>query len=175
VEVSGSGRAEEYRLGTRQNVIIFLLAAPLVVGGIYVGFGGEWTGEGAEVWLRLFGLFVGVLVAPVALQYFLLRRFGARPRRMTWGGSGSQIVHWWRIGDHRFTRRQFVLAYAAPALVICAAVGAFALRFPPFGIAAGFIATTYLTNFWYALVALRKPEGTRVGLHGRGVRFYEPA
>jgi hypothetical protein len=62
-----------------------------------------------------------------------------------------------------------------PALLVCAVVLAYVLRFPTAGFIIGFVVPVYRGNFWFALLALQRPEGTLVENSGRGVRFYETA
>ncbi len=172
------GSVEEHVPGKRFYAVFALVAAALLLVGFYVSFTHEWNDSGdAMVWLWLLGFFVGVIIGPYAIQYAILRRFGARPRRRKWGSNWDllvpHLVYWWEIGGHKLTGRRFAAAYAAPALLVCAVVLAYVVRFPTIAPIMGFILPVYLGNFWFSLLALRRPEGTLVENFGRGIRFYE--
>jgi len=66
------------------------------------------------------------------------------------------------------------VACGAPALLVCTMVLVCVLRFPTSGVIIG-TPPVYLGNFWFALLAIRRPEGTLAENSGRGVRFYETA
>ena len=67
------------------------------------------------------------------------------------------------------------MAHALPALLVCVMVLVYAIRFPTAAAIIGIVLPIYLGNLWFALLALRKPEGTLVENTARGVRFYETA
>ena len=142
---------EEHAPGKRFYVVFALVAAALLLVGFYVGLTHEWNdNEDATVWFWLLGFLLFGIVGPYAIQYAILRSFGVRhPQRRKWGNNR--------------------------ALLVCAVVLAYVLGFPTAGFIIGLVVPVYLGNFWFALLALQRPEGTLVENSGLGVRFYEPA
>lgn len=172
--------AEDHVPGKRFYTVFALVTTALLLVGFYVSFTHEWNdNENATVWLWLLGFLLFGGVGPYAIQYAILRRFGVRcPRRRKWDSNWAllipHLVYWWEIGDYKLTGRRFAVAYGTPALLVCAMVLAYVIRFPSSGVIIG-ILPAYLGNFWFALLAIRRPEGTLAENSERGVRFYETA
>lgn len=127
------------------------------------------------VWIWLLVAAAG-LTLPDLAQYVLLRRFGARPRRVNWIERDSRpLFAWWRTPDHVFTKVQFVVSYGVPVLIPSAALLMYVVRFPTAAPVLGLVLPFYLGNLWFTLLVLRKPAGTLVQTLERGLRFHVPA
>ena len=112
---------------------------------------------------------------PDLAQYALLRRLGARPRRVGWLRRNNRpLFAWWGAPDHLFTRAQFVVSYGAPVLLSGAVLLAYVVRFPTAAPVLGLVLPFYLGNLWCALLVLRRPAGTLVQPLERGLRLHEP-
>lgn len=175
--VVGGGSVREYVPGWRFYVVLAVSVVASLSLGLYVAsrFGWEetaWT----TIWFWLSYAVVAGLVVPDLLQYAVLRRFGARPRRIRWTERGNgPLFAWWRTPDHWLTRRRFVVSYGAPVLLSCTVLTTYAVEFPTAAPVLGLIVPFYLGNLWCALIVLRKPDGTLVQLFGRDLRFRAPA
>ena len=116
------------------------------------------------------------LAVPDLAQYVLLRRFGARPRRVSWIERGNRpLFAWWRTPDHAFTKAPFVASYGVPVLISSAVLLAYTVRFPTAAPILGPVLPFYLGNFWFALLVFRKPVGTLVQPLERGLSLHVPA
>ena len=179
MEQQGPSQTEEYVPGKRFYVIFGIVMVMLVSLGFLVRPGYEWNErEGFAFWFWIVGLLIGVLAGPYLVQYAILRHFGVRPRRRKWPnnwGNRSQLISWWETEGYRLTRGQFAVAYGIPALLVCAFALIYVIRFATVAPFFGFVVPTYMGNFWYALLALKRPEETMVEPFDRGVRFYETA
>ena len=116
---------------------------------------------------------VAGLAIPDLAQDALLRRFGARPRRVKWFERGNRPLFAGWPTDYAFTKAQFVVSYGVPVLLSSAVLLAYVLRFPTAAPVLGLILPFYLENLWFTLLVLRKPVGTLVQPLERGLRFHE--
>ena len=106
--------AQEHVPGGRSYVAfaVFLLATALLCWAStrrpdLVGRGEP----GSTVWIWLLAAVAAGLAAPDLAQYALLRRFGARPRRVNRIERGSRpLFARWRAPDHVFTQARFVVS-----------------------------------------------------------------
>ena len=106
--------AQEHVPGRRFYVVfaVFLLATALLCWAStrrpdLVGRGEP----GSTVWIWLLAAVAAALAAPDLAQYALLRRFGARPRRVNRIERGSRpLFARWRAPDHVFTQARFVVS-----------------------------------------------------------------
>lgn len=81
--VGGEGLvSQEHVPGRRFYVIFAVLLATALLLGFYVASRSRWGGAQSTVWIWLLAAVAAGLVAPDLAQYALLRRFGARPRRV---------------------------------------------------------------------------------------------
>ncbi|QIN81735.1 hypothetical protein GBA63_03100 [Rubrobacter tropicus] len=174
MEVDEGFATEEYVPGRRFYAVFAVFLVASLLAGLYVASWSGWEGvAGQAVWSWLLAAVAAGLVLPDLAQYAVLRRFGARPRRVGWIERGNgPLFAWWRAPDHRFTRGQFAISYGAPVLLSCAVVLAYVVRFPTAAPVLACILPFYLGNFWCTLLVLRKPEGILVQPFERGVRFH---
>ena len=165
--------SQEHVPGRRFYVVFAVLLATALLLGFYVASRSRWEGEAwSTVWIWLLVAVATGLTLPDLAQYALLRRFGARPRRVNWIEPGNRpLFAWWRAPDHAFTKAQFVVSYGVPALISSAVLLAYTVRFPTAAPILGLVLPFYLGNPWFALLVLRKP----VGALERGLRFDVPA
>ena len=119
--------SQEHVPGRRFYVIFAVLLATALLLGFYVASRSRWEGGAwSTVWIWLLAAVAAGLAAPDLVQDALLRRFGARPRRVNWIERGNRpLFAWWRAPDHAFTRAQFVVSYGVPALISSAVLLAY--------------------------------------------------
>jgi len=98
--------SQEHVPGRRFYVIFAVLLATALLRGFYVASRSRWEGGAwSTVWIWLLAAVAAGLAAPDLAQYALLRRFGARPRRVNWIERGNRpLFAWWRAADHAFTK-----------------------------------------------------------------------
>lgn len=168
--------AREHVPGRRFYAVFAILLATLLLLGFYVASTSPWEEVAwSTVWIWLLVVVAVGLALPDLAQYALLRRFGARPRRINWIERGSRpLFAWWRAPEHVFTKARFVVSYGVPVLLSSAVLLAYVVRFPTAAPILGLILPFYLGNLWFALLVLRKPAGTLVQPLERGLRFHEP-
>lgn len=167
--------AEEHVPGRRFYVVFAVLLVTSFLLGFYVASRFPWEGVAwstVGIWLLVV---VAGLAVPDLAQYALLRRFGARPRRVKWFERGNRPLFAWWTADRAFTKAQFVVSYGVPVLLSSAVLLAYVVRFPTAAPVLGLILPLYLGNLWFGLLALRKPVGTLVQPLERGLRFHVPA
>ncbi len=161
MEQQGPSQTEEYVPGRRFYVVFGSVMVMLVLLGFLVRSGYEWNEpEDFAIWFWLVGMLIGGLAGPYLIQYVILRHFGVRPRRRKWRnnwGNRSQLISWWETEDCRLTRGQFAVAYGIPALLVCAFVLIYAIKFPTAAYIFGFM-PAYMGNFWYTLLALENQK-----------------
>lgn len=169
---------EEHVPGWRFYAVfaVFLLASSVI--GFYVASQYSW-GEIAPLylWPWFLGLVMLGLVAPYLAQYLVLRCLGTRPRRVKWGERSNTLffVSYWKARDHKFTRRQFVIVYCLPVLILYTVTLVYAFRFPTATPILAFVLPFHLGNLWFATLVLREPVGTLAEVYGRGLRLYRAA
>ncbi len=168
--------AQDHVPGRRFYAVFAVLLAAALLLGFYVASRSRWEeGAWSSVWIWLLVAAVAGLAVPDLAQYALLRRFGARPRRVNWIERGSRpLFAWWGAPDHAFTKAQFVVSYGVPVLISSAALLAYTVRFPTAAPILGVVLPFYVGNLWFALLVLRKPVGTLVQPLERGLRFHVP-
>jgi hypothetical protein len=169
--------SQEHVPGRRFYVIFAVLLATALLLGFYVASRSRWEGGAwSTVWIWLLAAVAAGLAAPDLVQDALLRRFGARPRRVNWIERGNRpLFAWWRAPDHAFTKAQFVVSYGVPALISSAVLLAYTVRFPTAAPILGLVLPFYLGNLWFTLLVFRKPVGPLVQPLERSVRFHVPA
>lgn len=167
----------EYVPGRGFYIVFAVSLVAALLSGFYVASRSEWEDAAWSVVLFwLVGTTTAGLVIPDLAQHAVLRRFGARPRRVGWIERQNRLLFaWWEAPDHPFTRMQFAISHGVPVLLSCAVLLAYVVRFPTAAPILGLVLPFYLGNFWCALLLLRKPAGTLVQTLDRGVRFHEPA
>ena len=167
--------AEEHVPGRRFYVVFAVLLVTSLLLGLYVAFRFPWEGVAwSTVGIWLLVAVVAGLAVPDLAQYALLRRFGARPRRVKWFERGNRPLFAWWTTDHALTKAQFVVSYGVPVLISSAVLLAYVVRFPTAAPVPGLILPLYLENLWFALLVLRKLVGTLAQPLERGLRFHEP-
>jgi hypothetical protein len=167
--------AEEHVPGGRFYVVFAVLLLTSLLLGFYVASRFSWEGVAwSTVGIWLLVAVVAGLAVPDLAQYALLRRFGARPRRVKWFERGSRPLFAWWTTDHAFTKAQFVVSYGVPVLLSSAVLLAYVVRFPTATPVLGLTLPFYLENLWFAPLVLRKPVRTLVQPRERGLRFHEP-
>lgn len=168
--------AREHVPGRRFYVVFAVLLVASLLLGFYVASRSPWEEVAwSTVWIWLLMAVAVGLALPDLAQYALLRRFGARPRRVHWIERGNRpLFAWWREPGHVFMKAQFVASYGVPVLLSSAVLLAYVVRFPTAAPILGFILPFYLGNLWFALLVLRKPAGTLVHPLERGLCFHEP-
>ena len=169
--------AQEHVPGRRFYVVFAVLLAAALLLGFYVASRAQWEGVvWSTVWIWLLVAVAAGLAVPDLVQYALLRRFGARPRRVSWIERNTRpLFAWWMASDHVFTKAQFVVSYGVPVVVPSAVLLAYVIRFPTTAPILGLVLPFYLGNLWFALLVFRKPVGTLVQPLDRGLRFHMPA
>ena len=169
--------SQEHVPGRRFYVVFVVLLATALLLGFYVASRSRWEeGAWSSVWIWLLVAVAAGLAVPDLAQYALLRRFGARPRRVNWIERGNRpLFAWWGAPDHAFTKAQFVVSYGVPVLISGAVLLAYTVRFPTAAPVLGLVLPFYLGNLWFALLVFRKPVGTLVQPLERGLRFHVPA
>ncbi len=168
--------AEEHVPGWRFYVVFAALLVTSLLLGFYVASRFQWEEVAwSTLWVWLLVAVAAGLAVPDLAQYVLLRRFGTRPRRVNWIERNSHpLFARWRAPDHAFTKAQIVVSYSVPVLLSSAVLLAYVFRFPTAAPVLGLVLPFYLGNLWFALLVLRRPEGTLVQLLERGLRFHEP-
>ena len=169
--------SQEHVPGRRCYVVFVVLLATALLLGFYVASRSRWErGAWSTVWFWLLAAVAAGLALPDLAQYALLRRFGARPRRVNWIERGNRpLFVWWRASDHAFTKAQFVVSYGVPVPISSAVLLAYTVRFPTAAPILGLVLPFYVGNLWFALLVFRKPAGTLVQTLERGLRFHVPA
>ena len=169
--------AQEHVLGRGFYVVFAALLATALLLGLYVASRSGWEGVAwSTVWIWLLVAVAAGLALPGLVQYALLRRFGARPRRVNRiERNGRPLFAWWTAPDHVFTKAQFVVSHGVPVLISSAVLLAYVSRFPTAAPILGFVLPFYLGNLWFVLLVLRKPVGTLVQPLDRGLRSHVPA
>lgn len=168
--------AQDHVPGRRFYVVFAVLLVTSFLLGFYVASRFRWEEVAwSTLWVWLLVAVAAGLAVPDLTQYALMRRFGARPRRVTWIERNSRpLFAWWGAPDHVFTKAQFVVSYGVPVLLSSAVLLAYAVRFPTAAPILGLVLPFYLGNLWFALLVLRSPAGTLVQPIERGLRFHEP-
>ena len=169
--------SQEHVPGRRFYVVFVVLLATALLLGFYVASRSRWEGGAwSTVWIWLLAAVAAGLVVPDLAQFALLRRFGARPRRVNWIERNNRpLFAWWRAPDHAFTKAQFVVSYGVPVLVSSAVLLAYTVRFPTATPILGLFLPAYLGNHRFAPLVFRRPVGTLVQPLERGLRSHVPA
>ena len=169
--------AQEYVPGRRFYVVFGVLLVAGLLLGFYAASRSQWEGVAwTSVWIWLPIAMATGLAAPDLAQYALLRRFGARPRRVNWIERNHRPPFaWWMAPDLVFTKARFVVSYGVPVVIPSAVLLAYVVRFPTAAPVLGLVLPFYLGNIWFTLLVLRKPAGTLVQTFERGLRFHVPA
>ena len=163
--------AREHVPGRRFYVVFAVLLVTGLLRCFYVASRSQWEGVAwSSVWIWLL-----IAAAPDLAQYALLRRFGARPRRVNWIERNNRpLFAWWMAPDLVFTKAQFMVSYGVPVVIPSAVLLAYVVRFPTAAPVFGLVIPFYLGNLWFTLLVLRKPAGTLVQTLERGLRLHVP-
>ena len=111
--------AQEYVPGRRFYVVFGVLLVAGLLLGFYAASRSQWEGVAwSSVWIWLPIAMATGLAAPDPAQYALLRRFGARPRRVNWIERNNRPPFaWWMAPDLVFTKARFVVSYGVPVVI----------------------------------------------------------
>ncbi len=175
--VGGGFVAREHVPGRRFYVAFAVLLVTGLLLGFYVASRSQWEGVAwSNVWIWLLIAMATGLAAPDLAQYALLRRFGARPRRVNWIERNNRpLFAWWVAPDPVFTKAQFIFSYGVPVVIPSAVLLAYVVRFPTAAPVLGLVLPFYLGNIWLTLLVLCQPGGNLVQTLERGLRLHVPA
>jgi hypothetical protein len=170
-------RTEEYRPGTRFTTVFWILVILVVSAGILVTANTDYREDmGYSYWIWFAATLAGAIVGPLLVQYMALRRSGVRLRRKPWTASNRvpYLARWWNPEGRGLTKRQFVAAMGAPALVFWVILISYAIGNPNSAGAISFGLITVMGNFWYSALVLSKARGTLIEEFEGGLRFHLP-